>query len=117
MTLFVQELSCLAAASWPYEACESIVGRILLGEVSHEQIRRVAKVEGQRVVEELESEAQAVLETPVLDEGEDEDAKGLNVALDGNWVRSRDNAEGMEAKVGVVCTGTDVVGKNRPRCG
>jgi len=108
----VQELTCLAGASWPYGDSEVIVERMLLGEVSHEQIRRVANAEGERVAKELEAEAQTVLETPVFDEGE-EDARGLNVVLDGGWVRSRDNPEGMEAKIGVVYSGVERIGKDR----
>jgi hypothetical protein len=113
-TWLVQELTCLAAASWPYGDAEVIVERMLLGAVSHEQIRRVANAEGERVAEELEAEAQTVLEAPVFDEGE-EDARGLNVVLDGDWVKSRDNPEGMEAKVGVVYTGVERIGKDRRR--
>ncbi len=111
-TWLVKELTCLAGASWPYGDSEVIVERMLLGEVSHEQIRRVANAEGERVAEELEAEAQAVLETPVFDEGEEE-ARGLNVVLDGDWVRSRDNPEGMEAKIGVIYTGVERIGKDR----
>jgi hypothetical protein len=37
----------------------------------------------------------------------------LAVVLDGGWIRSRDNARGMEVKVGVVHTGRAVVGRTR----
>jgi len=113
-TWFVQELECLAAGSWPYGDSEAIVERMLLGAVSHEQIRRVAGAEGERVAQGLEDEAQAVLESPVFDEGE-EDARRVNVAMDGDWVKSRDNPEGMEAKVGVVYTGVEKIGRDRRR--
>ena len=35
--------------------------------------------------------------------------------LDGAWVRSHDNAEGMEAKVGVVHAGSERIGRTRTR--
>ena len=111
-TWFVQELTCLAGASWPFEAAETIVERVLLGPISHEQVRQVSTAEGERVATQLAKEAQAVLEAPVMDKGE-EDPQGLNVVVDGDWVKSRDNPEGMEGKVGVVYTGVAKVGKHR----
>jgi hypothetical protein len=108
---FVQELQALAAASWPYQAAETIVERILFGEVSHEQIRRVGTAEGERVAQVLAEEATEVLATPIIEE-EADPTKALNLALDGNWVRSRDNQAGMEAKVGVVYTGVELIGRN-----
>src|SRR5579885_383278 len=108
-TWLVQELACLAGASWPYSDSEVIVERMLLGAVSHEQIRRVASGEGALVAKELEAEAHAVLEAPVFDEGE-EDSRELNVVLDGDWIKSRDNPNGMEAKIGVIYTGVEKIG-------
>ena len=110
-TWFVQELCCLAGASWPDDACQTIAERILFGELSHEQIRRVANAEGEKVAEALKQEADKVLQAPVFEQGVD-DNLGLSVALDGDWIRSRDNPAGMEAKVGVVYTGVEVIGKN-----
>lgn len=113
-TWLVQELTCLAGASWPFGDAEVIVERMLLHAVSHEQIRRVARAEGALVAREFEAEAQAVLEAPVCDAGE-EDAEGLNVVLDGDWIKSRDNPNGMEAKIGVVYTGVETIGRERRR--
>ncbi len=113
-TWLVQELACLAGASWPYGDSEVIVERMLLEAVSHEQIRRVASAEGELVAKELEAEAEAVLGSAVIDEGE-EDSRGLNVVLDGDWIKSRDNPNGMEAKIGVVYTGVETIGRDRRR--
>lgn len=113
-TWLVQELICLAGASWPYGDSEVVVERMLLGAISHEQIRRVASDEGELVAKGLEAEAQAVLDSPVFDEGE-EDSRGLNVVLDGDWIRSRDNPKGMEAKIGVVYAGVEKIGRDRRR--
>ena len=113
-TWLVQELTSLAGASWPFGDAEVIVERMLLHAVSHEQIRRVASAEGALVANEFEAEAQAVLDAPVFEEGE-EDAGGLNVVLDGDWINSRDNPKGMEAKIGVVYSGVEQIGRERRR--
>ena len=93
-----------------------MVERMLLHAVSHEQIRRIASAEGALVANEVEAEAQAVLDAPVCDEGE-EDAGELTVVLDGDWIKSRDNPNGMEAKIGVVYSGGEQIGRERRRLG
>lgn len=76
-----------------------------MGPISHEQVRQVSTAEGECVATQLAKEAQAVLEAPMMDKGA-EDPQGINVVVDGDWVRSRDNPEGMEGKVGVVSLGS-----------
>ncbi len=109
-TWFVQEFTCLAGASWPFGAAETIVERVLRGPLSHEHVRQVSTAEGERVAAALA--AQAVLEAPVMEQGEEE-PQGLNVVVEGAWGTSRDNPEGMEGKVGVVYTAVAQVGKPR----
>jgi len=113
-TWLVQELTCLAGASWPFGDAEVIAERMLLHAVSHEQIRRVASAEGALVAKELEAEAHAVLDSPVFEEGE-EDCRGLNVVLNGDWIKSRDTPNGMEVKIGVIYTGVEKIGRARRR--
>lgn len=48
-TWLVQEVTCLAGASWPYSDSDVSVERMLLETVSHEQIRRVASGDGEVV--------------------------------------------------------------------
>lgn len=107
------ELACMTGASWPYKQAADILEKITGDSVSHECVRRLTNKCGQDALEaqdtEAEKELSEYLEPPSHRRGPEE----VNVAVDGGWVRSRDNPKGMEGKVGVVYQGSEKVGEHR----
>ena len=107
------ELACLSGASWPYKQAAEVLGKIVGGSVSHERVRRLTNGCGQKAVQAQNAEAEEALEEYIDPPSYRSGPRMVNVALDGGWVRSRDNAKGMEGKVGVVHLGSEKVGKHR----
>ena len=111
------ELASLSGASWPYEQAATVLERMVGDKVSHEQVRRLTNRHGQDAVEAQLREADGALERHVepsaVVDGPQRVPQMVNVAIDGGWVRSRDNPNGMEGKVGVVYVASEKVGEHR----
>lgn len=121
-------VSALAGASWPYQTAAQVLHDLSGAQVSPEEVRQLTIAAGMREAEQQRQEA-ARLVAPTADDvraqrGE-RDGEGtlrrpaverLVVGLDGGWIPSREQAGGMEGKVGVVSTGVEAVGKQGRHC-
>lgn len=107
------ELACLSGSSWPYKQAADVLGKIVGDSVSHESVRRLTNRCGQDAVDMQNTEAEYALNEYIQPSAYANAPQMVNVAVDGGWVRSRDNAKGMEGKVGVVYQGSEKVGKHR----
>lgn len=107
------ELACLSGSSWPYKQAAEVIEKMVGDSVSHECVRRLTNRCGQEALEAQSTEAQEALSGYVESPSYHGEPQMVNVALDGGWVRSRDNPKGMEGKVGVVHHGSEKVGKHR----
>lgn len=112
----LRELAAMCGASWPYQQAAQVVGRVRGAPLSAETIRTVVAQAGSAVAAQHATEAQHACQPPVTvpDPHLPRPAR-LVVELDGAWVRSHDNALGMEAKVGVVHAGGERIGRTRTR--
>lgn len=111
----VQELAALCGASWPYAQAAQVLTKVRGATLAPETIRACVHTVGTTVATAQATAATAVW-TPsshTAPAPPEPPPATLEVALDGGWIRSRDNARGMEVKVGVVHTGRDVVGRTR----
>lgn len=106
------KLAVLAAASWPFGTAARVINQLCGAEVSPEWVRQVAESEGKAQAEQTREVALSVIESRAGVEPLTE-SRQLLVELDGCWVKSRDNPEGMECKVGVVASGKEQTGKER----
>ena len=114
----LQELAALCGASWPYRQAARVVGRVRGSPLAAETIRAVVAQAGTAVAAQHAAEARAACQPPAgpPDTTQPRPAR-LVVELDGGWVRSHDNAQGMEAKVAVVHAGRERIGRTRTRLG
>lgn len=108
------EVATVAGTSWPFATAAWVLGELSGASVSAEWLRQVTVAEGTREAARAETTAQA------LSRQESEVAAAaapatVLVGMDGGWVRSRENASGMEGKVGVVATGRERIGRTRTR--
>jgi hypothetical protein len=112
----LRELAACCGASWPYRQAARVVGRLRGTPLSPETVRAVVERTGTAVALQHAAEAVAATQPPVgaPDTAQPHPAT-LVVELDGAWVRSHDNAMGMEAKVGVVHAGSERIGRTRTR--
>lgn len=110
------DLAALCGASWPYRQAADVLGRLRGAPLSHEAVRAVVGSVGARVATAHAVAAAAVC-APASRTTEAPRPVPTEVAveLDGAWVASRDNPHGLEVKVGVVHTGSDVIGRTRRR--
>jgi Uncharacterised protein family (UPF0236) len=112
----LRELAASCGASWPYQQAARVVGRVRGAPLSVETIRQVVAQTGKVVAEQQATEAQTACQPPAAaPEADRPRPPRLVVELDGAWVRSHDNALGMEAKVGVVHAGGARIGRTRTR--
>jgi hypothetical protein len=110
----------LAGASWPYQTAAQMLHDLSGAQVSAEEVRRLTGVAGTREAEQQARDAARLVRPTMVDVRAQRDAPGrdgpvverLVVGLDGGWTPSRDQAGGMEGKVGVVSTGSEAVGKH-----
>lgn len=107
-----QELASLCGVSWPYKTATEVLAKFSGDKVSVEGLRQMAEEEGARAAQVAEEKASAVVSGQVEPP---EPAQEVEIALDGGWVHSRDNPQGMEGKVSVVYNGVEKVGKDRCR--
>jgi hypothetical protein len=112
----LRELAASCGASWPYRQAARVLGRLRGAPLSPETIRAVVAGAGAAVAEQHAAEAAAACRPPAGAPDTTRPRPGRLVAeLDGGWVRSRDNAQGMEAKVAVVHAGSERIGRTRTR--
>jgi hypothetical protein len=107
----------LAGASWPFAVAADVLGRLSGAQVSAEWIRQTSIAQGQALGIQAAAEAEALITGQsllALDAG-GELAAQLLLALDGGWLASHDTAGGMEAKVAVIATGREQIGRTRWR--
>jgi hypothetical protein len=125
----------LAGASWPYATAAGVLQQLSGAQISAEEVRRQMGRAGQREAVAQQAEAARLLQPTAADvqaardrqaaqDRHDRAARAgqpspaapvppcLIVGLDGGWVPSREQAGGMEGKVGVVATGVVPVGKH-----
>jgi hypothetical protein len=112
----VRDLAASCGASWPYQQAARVVGRVRGAPLSAETLRAVVTQTGQAVAAQHTAEAQAACQPPATapDPARQRPAR-LVVELDGAWVRSHDNALGMEAQAGVIHAGSERIGRTRTR--
>lgn len=112
----LRELAASCGASWPYQQAARVVGRLRGAPLSAETIRTVVAQAGNAVASQHAAEAQTACQPPATapDLAQPQPAR-LVVEVDGGWVRSHDNAHGMEAKVGVIHAGSERIGRTRTR--
>lgn len=123
VTARLRNACVLAGSSWPYATAALVLRSLCGAEISKEWLRHLTTTAGQTEARQ-QAAAAARLVTPsmaVVRAERTATATGpatpptqapahLLVGLDGGWVPSRDQAGGMEGKVGVVATDTEPVG-------
>jgi Uncharacterised protein family (UPF0236) len=112
----LRELAASCGASWPYQQAARVVGRVRGAPLAAETIRAVVAQTGSVVAAQHAAEAVLACQPPATAPDPDRLRPArLVVELDGAWVRSHDNAHGMEAKVGVIHAGSERIGRTRTR--
>lgn len=107
------EAAVLAGSSWPFATAAAVLARLSGAAVSAEWLRQVSEREGTAHGQQQAAEAEALYSGQMpLPVAEPPPAQ-LLLALDGGWVRSRDNPGGMEGKVAVMATGREPIGCTR----
>jgi hypothetical protein len=109
----LRALAAQCGASWPYRQAAAVVGMLRGAPLAVETIRRIVAQTGRRVNAQYEAEATAACQPPATAPPPRDPPPQIEVVLDGGWVRSWDNAQGMEIKVGVVHTGSERCGTTR----
>jgi hypothetical protein len=112
----LRELAARCGASWPYRQAAQVLGGLRGAPLAPETVRAVVEQAGGAVAAQHAAEAAAACRPPA---GAPDTTRPrpdrLVVELDGAWIRSHDNAEGMEAKVGVVHAGGERIGRTKTR--
>lgn len=111
----LRELAALCGASWPYQQAAVVLGKVRGAPLAAETVRRIVAVTGEAVAAQYAAEAQAACCPPVTAPAPVAAPSAVDIVLDGAWIHSRDNAHGMEVKVGVVHTGSEACGATRTR--
>lgn len=114
-TLPVKERALRLATEVGYAKSSDILARLTGATMSHEQIRRMALTESERIGIELAHETEELFThgTCPADVAQRDVADTVVVAMDGGLVADRSTGERFEARVGVVWCGTADVSKNR----
>lgn len=121
----LREMAALAGSSWPYETASSVLKRLSGANISDEQVRQITNEQGQGVAVRKRSFAKTLVEPRIqqIRAERDEEARRktrcqsdkasdeLQIGLDGGWIACRDQAGGMEGKIGVIASETEPVGK------
>lgn len=123
VTARLREACVLAGSSWPFQTAALVLRGLCGAEISGEWVRRLTVAAGADAARR-QADAATRLVTPTMVDIRAERAHHptplgapaqsgtrLLVGLDGGWVPSRDQAGGMEGKVGVVATETAPVGR------
>lgn len=114
--------SALAGASWPYQTAAQVLHNLSGAQISAEEVRQLTIAAGTREAAQQQQEAARLVAPTAAEVRTERDGAGregalrrppverLVIGLDGGWIPSRDQAGGMEGKVGVVSTGAEAVG-------
>ena len=120
----LRELAGLVGSSWPYETAAGVLKRLSGVQLSDERLRQLTNEQGSLLAKQQQERAQQVLAdaiSPQLIRQERAQAEPaaqpdqppwLQVGLDGGWVPSREQAGGMEGKIGMVASQIEPVGKH-----
>jgi hypothetical protein len=111
----VRALAALCGASWPYAQAAAVLGRLRGAPLAAETVRAVVGRAGAAIATQHHDEAAAACAPPASAPPSVVGPARLDVVVDGAWVRSHDNPDGMEIKVGVVHTGRVRCGRTRTR--
>lgn len=109
----LRELAARCGASWPYQQAAVVLAQVRGAPLAPETVRRIVAVTGAAVAAQYAGEAQAACRPPAAAPAARTAPAAIAIVLDGAWIRSRDNAQGMEVKVGVVHTGSERCGVTR----
>lgn len=110
------DLAALCGASWPYRQAAEVLGWLRGAPLSHEAVRAVVGMVGERVATAHAREAAAICAPASRTSAPPRPVPAtIAVELDGAWVASHDNPHGLEVKVGVVHTGSEAIGRTRRR--
>lgn len=116
LTPGLRDLAAWSGASWPYRQAAAVVRRWRGAPLAPETIRAVVAQVGAAVADRQRAEAVAACRPPATAPVPTGRTPAyLEAVLDGGWVRSHDTADGMEAKVAVVHTGREQIGRTRTR--
>lgn len=114
-TPLLRALAAQCGASWPYRQAAQVMEMLRGIPLAAETIRRIVAQTGRMVSAQYDQEAAAACQPPATAPPPRVPPASVAVLLDGAWVRSWDNAHGMEIKVGVVHTGSERCGVTRTR--
>jgi hypothetical protein len=114
-TPLLRAMAAQCGASWPYRQAAQVIGMLRGTPLAVETIRRIVAQMGGRMAAQYDREATAASQPPATAPPPSDPPAQVAVVLDGSWVRSWDNAQGMEIKVGVVHTGSERCGATRTR--
>jgi hypothetical protein len=109
----LRDLAALCGASWPYQQAAGILGRLRGAPLAAATVRAVVGTVGTAVAGAQAAAAQDACQPPATAPVPRPVPARLAVELDGAWVHCRDNAHGLEVKVGVVHAGSERVGAAR----
>lgn len=109
----LREAAVLCGASWPYRDAAKMLGRLRGAPLSAETVRAAVGSVGGAVAAAQAAEAAAAIAPPATAPEPRPVPERLEAELDGAWVHCRDNARGLEVKVGVVHAGSERVGATR----
>ena len=130
-TAALRTAAIAAGSSWPFATAARLLGELLGPALSPEQVRQLTIVAGQQVAGDLQAATTALVApaaavVPTERSAATERTRHgsrpvaarpaparLLVGLDGGWVPSREQAGGMEGKVGVVATGVTTIAPGR----
>jgi hypothetical protein len=111
----------LAGSSWPYQTAATVLHDLCGAEISAEWVRHLTNAAGSEEARRQREAAQARVAPPLaistaervahLAQPQTAAPEHLLVGLDGGWIPSREQAGGMEGKVGVVATELETVGR------
>jgi hypothetical protein len=111
----LRELAAQCGASWPYRQAAQVLGMVRGVPLAPETVRQIVSQTGGVVAGQYADEATLVCRPPAAAPSPTAGPAQMEVILDGAWIHSRDNAHGMEIKVGVVHTGSEACGATRTR--
>jgi hypothetical protein len=119
----LRELAALVGCSWSYEVAAGVLKRSSGVQLSDERLRQLTNEQGNALAQQQQEHAQQLLKEAVTaqtirkqrgqhdPQRPEEQAQWLQTGLDGGWIPSREQAGGMEGKIGVVASQMDPVGK------
>ncbi len=122
ITPALRELASLVGSSWPYQTAAGMLMRLSGTQLSAERLRQLTNEQGTRLAELQQTQAKQVLADAVnlslirrertQRAAELPQPQWVQVGLDGGWVPSREQAGGMEGKIGVVASQVEPVGNH-----